>query len=196
MPRRPEGPLAASHLDALRALSAADARLLAGYLDLVAVWNRRVNLTGASTPQGRAELLVTSVAPLGPLLGEGRLLDVGSGNGSPGFVLGLLRPDLQTTLLEPRLRRWTFLREAARQAARPDIEVLRARHDGYLGPPVENVTLRAVRLPLEQLRPLVAPGGRLWVLGEPYGDAEGWREETTDVPAGVRVRVFRREGST
>jgi 16S rRNA (guanine527-N7)-methyltransferase len=170
--------------------------LLAGYLDLVAEWNRRVNLTGAATPQARAELLVLRVAPLAPHLGPGRLLDVGSGNGSPGLVLGLLRPDLRTTLLEPRVRRWAFLREATRRAGRPDIEVQRARHDGYAGPPVENVTLRAVRLPLGELRGLVAPGGRLWVFGEPSGDPAGWSEEPSPAPAAVRVRVFRRQCST
>jgi 16S rRNA (guanine527-N7)-methyltransferase len=172
------------------------AALLAGYLDLVAAWNRRVNLTGAATPQARAELLVKSVAPLASHLGPGRLLDVGSGNGSPGLVLGLLRPDLQTTLLEPRVRRWAFLREAVRRAARTDIRIQRARHDGYAGPPSENVTLRAVRLPLEELRRLAAPEGRLWVLGEPTGDPAGWREEPSPTTAAVRVRVFRRLGST
>ena len=166
---------------------------LAGYLDLVAEWSRRTNLTGATTPEARADLLVARVAPLAPLLGAGRLLDIGSGNGSPGLVLGLLRPDLATSLLEPRVRRWAFLREAARRAGRTDIEVLRARHDEYRGPAVENVSLRAVRLPLEELLPLVAPGGRLWILGEPAGDPAGWVEETLVLPPADRARVFRRE---
>lgn len=169
---------------------------LAGYLDLVAEWSRRTNLTGATTPEARADLLVACVAPLAPHLRPGRLLDIGSGNGSPGLVWALLRPDLATTLLEPRVRRWAFLREAARRAGRPDIEVQRARHHEYSGPPVENVSLRAVRLPLEELRPLVVPQGRLWILGEPAGDPEGWVEETPALPAGVRARAFRRDCST
>jgi 16S rRNA (guanine527-N7)-methyltransferase len=169
---------------------------LAGYLDLVAEWNRRTNLTGASTPEARAELLVARVAPLASHLGSGRLVDIGSGNGSPGLVLALLRPDLTTTLLEPRVRRWAFLREAARRARRPDIEVVRARHDEYAGPPAENVSLRAVRLPLEELRGLVTPGGRLWVLGEPQGGLQGWQEERLDLPPQTHARVFRRECST
>ena len=170
--------------------------VLAGYLDLLAEWSRRTNLTGATTAAARAELLVARVAPLAPHLLSGRLLDIGSGNGSPGLVLGLLRPDLKTTLLEPRLRRWAFLREAARSAGRLDIEVLRARHDGYSGPAAENVTLRAVRLPLEELRRLVAPGGRLWVLGEPTGEREGWSEEPQPPALSALARVFRRECST
>jgi len=103
--------------------------------------------------------------PLAPLLEPGRLLDVGSGNGSPGLVLAALRPDLRVTLLEPRQRRWSFLREAVREIGRRDIEVLRLRHDEYRGARVENVSIRALRLPSAELVGLLVPGGRLLVLG-------------------------------
>ena len=189
--------MSSTQAHALRDRVPADAvDVLAGYLDLVADWSRRVNLTGATTPALRAELLVSAVAPLAPHLLPGRLLDIGSGNGSPGLVLALVRPDVSTTLLEPRLKRWAFLREATRRAGRPDIQVLRLRHDGYLGPAAENVSLRAVRLPLEELRELVAPAGRLWVLGEPHGDPTGWRAEPLPLPPGARAFVFRRDCST
>ena len=68
------------------------------------------------------------------------------------------------TLLEPRARRWAFLREAARAAGRA-VRVLRLRHDGYPGPPARTLTLRAVALPLAELAGLVAPGGRVLVFG-------------------------------
>ena len=68
------------------------------------------------------------------------------------------------TLLEPRSRRWAFLREAARVADR-GVRVLRLRHDAYAGPPARTVTLRAVALPLAEVALLVEPGGRVLVLG-------------------------------
>jgi len=80
-------------------------------------------------------LLVGDVLPAAPLADPGSLIDVGSGNGSPGLVLALLRADLSATLLEPRLRRWAFLREASRAAGRPELDVRRERHDRYAGPP-------------------------------------------------------------
>ncbi|HKC10910.1 MAG TPA: RsmG family class I SAM-dependent methyltransferase, partial [Vicinamibacteria bacterium] len=129
---------------------------LEAYLGLLAAWSTRVNLTGARGPAERVELLVAPVLPLLPLLVPGRLLDVGSGNGSPGLVLALLRPELEVTLLEPRARRWAFLREAARAAGRPDLEVLRLRHDAYSGPPAQTLTLRGLALPLRELGGLVA----------------------------------------
>ena len=138
-------------------------------------------------------LLVGVVLPAAGLPAPGSLIDVGSGNGSPGLVLALLRDDLEVTLLEPRARRWAFLREAARAAGRP-VRVLRYRHDSYPGPPARTVTLRAVAVPLAELAPLVEPGGRVLVFGgrplaggpfEATGEADG-------VPGGPSA--FRRLG--
>jgi 16S rRNA (guanine527-N7)-methyltransferase len=145
------------------------------YLDLLASWSGRVNLTGASTPADRVRVLVAPVLPALRLLGPGALLDVGSGNGSPGLVLSLLEPGRAATLLEPRAKRWAFLREAARAAGREDVRVLRQRHDGYDGAPVANVTLRGLRLPLSALEPLVEEGGRVLAFGTPPGPEAGWR---------------------
>ena len=150
-------------------LPAAARVALRAYLDLLDGWSVRVNLTGARSAAERVGLLIRGVVPLAPRLRPGSLLDVGSGNGSPGLVLAALRPDLSTTLLEPRQRRWAFLREAARAMGRPDIAIRKERHDQYPGPPASNVVLRALALPLSELATLVAPGGQLIVLGRPPG---------------------------
>jgi 16S rRNA (guanine527-N7)-methyltransferase len=136
-------------------------------------------------------LLVGPVVPAAGLPDPGPLVDVGSGNGSPGLVLALLREDLEVTLLEPRARRWAFLREAARAAGRP-VRVLRVRHDSYPGPAARTVTLRALAVPLAELAPLVEPGGRVLVFGgrpEAGGPFEATREGE-GLPGGVLA--FRR----
>jgi len=138
---------------------------LAAYLELLDHWSERVNLTGARTPAERVALLVQDVLPAANLLQGTTLLDIGSGNGSPGLVLALLRPQLSVTLLEPRLKRWAFLREAARVVGRPEIEVLRQRHDQWQGPPVENLTLRGLGLSRESLLPLLTADGQALVFG-------------------------------
>jgi len=195
-PRRP-GPVslpASEHRAPLAALGLADPALgrLCAYLDTLAAWSRRVNLTGAATPAERVRVLVADVAAAAPLPAPGRLVDVGSGNGSPGLVLALLRDDLQVTLLEPRARRWAFLREAVRAAGRRGVAVERLRHDRYPGPPAATVTLRALALPLGELRGLVAPGGRVIVFGGRPEGAPGFRDthEGEGLPGGVVV--FRR----
>jgi len=177
-------------LEALGLVAPAVGRL-ATYLDTLAAWAGRVNLTGARTPAERVERLVASILPVAEVPEPGTLIDVGSGNGSPGLVLALLRDDLEITLLEPRTRRWAFLREAARKAGRPHIRVLRARHDAYAGEPARTVTVRALALPLGELASLVRPGGQVIVLGRAPA-LEGPFEPQPQVASGRGVHIFRR----
>lgn len=163
------------------------------YLDLVARWSERINLTAARTPEERVRLLVAPVLPAVPVPEAGRLLDVGSGNGSPGLVLALLRDDLPAVLLEPRTRRWAFLREAARACGRTGVEAMRLRHDQYAGPAGRTVTLRALALPLPSLAGLVEPGGRVLVFGgTPTAAPPFHLEETRPIGQGS-LFVFRRQ---
>lgn len=165
---------------------------LAAYLQRLAAWSARVNLTGLEGVEERVRGLVLEIAPAAPHLEGKRLLDVGSGNGSPGLVLALLRPDIDVTLLEPRAKRWAFLREAARAANAGNVTVVRARHDHYEGEPADTVTLRAVRIPLPELRGLARPGGHLWIFGEATGAPDGWEAEPLPPDLEGRARHFRR----
>jgi 16S rRNA (guanine527-N7)-methyltransferase len=136
-------------------------------------------------------VLVAPVAPVAAHLDPGHLLDIGSGNGSPGLVLALLRPDLPATLLEPRQRRWAFLREAARAGGRGDVRVVRARHDAYDGPAGRTVTIRALRLPPADLERLVAPGGTLLIWGPAPEAGEAFHRMAPPAPG---VHALRRHG--
>ena len=101
-----------------------------------------------------------------------RVADVGSGAGLPGLVWAIVRPDLDVVLIEPLLRRSTFLAEAVtalelegRVTVRRDRAEDVARDADWTG--VEVVTARAVA-PFERLvgwtTPLLAPGGLLVAL--------------------------------
>jgi 16S rRNA (guanine527-N7)-methyltransferase len=95
--------------------------------------------------------------------------DVGSGAGLPGIPLALIRPDLEITLLEPLLRRTTFLEEVVKLLDLPNVTVVRGRAEEMVGllAPVDVVTARAVA-PLERLAgwglPLLRPRGEMAVL--------------------------------
>jgi 16S rRNA (guanine527-N7)-methyltransferase len=107
--------------------------------------------------------------------------DVGSGAGLPGLALALVRPDLRIRLIEPLLRRATFLSEVVDElglAAR--VEVVRGRAEDQTFE-VEVVTARAVA-PLDRLAgwtlPLVAEGGTLLALkgGTAHDEVEASQE--------------------
>lgn len=159
---------------------------LVSYLGLLAAWGRRVNLSAARTPAERIAVLIEPALALLPLLLPGALLDVGSGNGTPGLVLALLEPQRAVTLLEPRARRWAFLREAARACGRADIDVRRERHESYAGA-APNVTVRALRMSGHALDRLIAPGGQA-LLSWPLTGAHATRPGAGGPP----IYVYRR----
>jgi 16S rRNA (guanine527-N7)-methyltransferase len=96
---------------------------------------------------------------------DASVCDIGSGAGLPGLVLAIARPDLEITLVEPLLRRTTFLLEAVDVLGLARVEVVRGRAESLHGERrFDVVTSRAVA-PLGRLldwsMPLVAPEGAL-----------------------------------
>ena len=74
----------------------------------------------------------STAPPLEPLIpDEGRVVDIGSGAGLPGVVVALLRPKHDVVLLEPMLRRATFLSEVVADLALPKVSVVRARAEEW-----------------------------------------------------------------
>jgi 16S rRNA (guanine527-N7)-methyltransferase len=103
-----------------------------------------------------------------------RVVDVGSGAGLPGIPLGLARPDVALTLVEPMARRVEFLEEVVTGVAEPAglrWRVVRGRAEdksvAQAVGPVDVVTARAVA-PLPRLvgwcRGLMRPGTQLVAL--------------------------------
>ena len=154
-------------------------------------------------------------AALAPALPSGtRVADVGSGAGLPGLVLAVARPDLEVTLVEPLLRRTTFLDEVVTELALANVVVRRSRAEDLHGEvSFDVVTSRAVA-PLGRLldwcMPLVGAGGCVLALKGSSAAAEvhavrpvlarrGWAapEILLVRPAGVEVLdVADRAGET
>lgn len=114
------------------------------------------------------------VAELVP--GPCSLVDLGSGAGLPGIVLALLLPDSEVILLEPALRRATFLEECVAELALANARVVRARAEQMAGElAADVVTARAVA-PLDRLAALAVgllkPGGILLAVKGAKASAE------------------------
>jgi 16S rRNA (guanine527-N7)-methyltransferase len=116
--------LAAAGLDLQSVWPSPDARSgclrrLRRLLDLVVVWNARVDLTAARDARQLVDLYLADALVLATRAAapgrppEQAWLDVGSGAGAPGLVLQVLQPQLALTLVEPRAKRVSFLRTAA-----------------------------------------------------------------------------------
>jgi 16S rRNA (guanine527-N7)-methyltransferase len=137
------------------------------YAELLADVGVRRGLIGPREVPRLWERHLLNCAVLSEIVPEGvTVCDVGSGAGLPGIPLALVRPDLDITLLEPLLRRTTFLEEVVELLGLEHVSVARGRAEEMLGAlqPVHVVTARAVA-PLDRLAgwgiPLLRPYGEM-----------------------------------
>jgi 16S rRNA (guanine527-N7)-methyltransferase len=109
------------------------------------------------------------------LLGEGPVVDVGSGGGSPGLPLAAARPDLRFDLLESQRRKCSFLEEWA--GVFPNVAVVCARaeeHARGAGREAYGTALARALAPApvaaEWCLPLLREGGRAILFVGPSAD--------------------------
>lgn len=171
-------------LEAVQRLNSVDALAIERLEALVGLWQkygRIMNLTADL----RADALwrqVTEALCVVELIEcagreRGTWLDVGSGGGLPGLVVGCCL-ESSGRLLEPRLKRFEFLSLAVRQLELGHMALERGRLEAaYRGGLFAWVCSRAVFSPLEWLqrgRGLVGEGGMV-VVHLPAGNSGGWR---------------------
>jgi 16S rRNA (guanine527-N7)-methyltransferase len=178
------------------------------WLDQMLAWNARVDLTAARSGDELVDLMVADALVLSRCLPSGaRLVDVGTGAGAPGLALALLRPDLRVTLVEPLLKRVSFLRTVLGTTGRTDIELRKARMEDVLasGETWDVATARATFAPPQWLEfgaRIVNPQGEVCVLlaREAPPALDGWsvREDSayTWPRTGASRRLVRYHRST
>lgn len=137
------------------------------YAELLATTGITHGLIGPREAGRLWERHLLNCAVVGELCEPGsRVLDLGSGAGLPGLVLAIARPDLQLDLVEPLLRRTTWLQDAVQQLELTNVTVHRGRAEEMtLQAPI--VTARAVASIDKLVRwsfPLLVEGGRLLAL--------------------------------
>ncbi|MCU0250987.1 MAG: 16S rRNA (guanine(527)-N(7))-methyltransferase RsmG [Vicinamibacterales bacterium] len=156
---------------------------LAAYYRLLEFWNEKVNLTAFSLKDAPDEAIDRLlIEPLvvarhlrgahghGPHLGpHPRLLDIGSGGGSPAIPLKIAIPSLNLVMVESKTRKSAFLREAVRQLELADTTVETVRAEDLLTRPElhesqDLISIRAVRVEqklLTSIQAFLRLGGRI-----------------------------------
>jgi 16S rRNA (guanine527-N7)-methyltransferase len=155
------------------------AERLVSYFELLSRWNRKINLTSLDDPDAAIDRLL-----LEPVLAvrqfpspDVRVMDVGSGGGSPAIPMKLAAPASSLTMVEVKARKSAFLREAIRVLELDNTTVETTRYEELLARPELHeafglLSLRAVRVEVRTLFTLQAfirPGGLLFMFRGPTG---------------------------
>jgi len=146
------------------------------YYRLLETWNRKINLTGLdltdATPNTLDRLLIEPmVAARHVPSSASKMLDVGSGGGSPAIPMALALPSVQLLMVESKTRKSVFLREAIRALDLKGADVASSRFEELLARPQlheahDLVTIRAVRIEpsvLSGLQAFVRPHGLIFL---------------------------------
>ncbi|OFW02808.1 MAG: 16S rRNA (guanine(527)-N(7))-methyltransferase RsmG [Acidobacteria bacterium RIFCSPLOWO2_02_FULL_68_18] len=149
---------------------------LEAYYRLLTAWNTKINLTGLKlaefSPEALDRLLIEPLVAAKYVAGNAaRMLDIGSGGGSPAIPLALAVTRLRLLMVESKTRKAVFLREAIRALEMSGAEVVTARFEELLTRPDlheahDLMTVRAVRVETRTLMALQAfakPGGQLFL---------------------------------
>jgi len=155
------------------------AEQLVAYYELLARWNRKINLTSIEdVDEAIDRLLLEPLAAARHIpTTTRRMMDIGSGGGSPAIPFKLALPDAELTMVEVKARKSAFLREAIRQLGLERAHVETARYEELLARPElhetqDVVSLRAVRTEprmMTTLQAFVAEGGMLVLFRGPGG---------------------------
>jgi 16S rRNA (guanine527-N7)-methyltransferase len=175
------------------------------WLDLLATWNQKIDLTAARSAEELVDLMVADAVVLGRHESHGAaVVDVGSGAGAPGLALGVLRPDLAVTLVEPLGKRVSFLRTVLGHFSAPSVRertlcVVRGKGEDLAarGETFDTAVARATLPPpawLELGARMVRPEGAVWVLlaREPAPELNGWIIDADERYTWPLTRVERR----
>jgi len=180
------GPGAAPRRGVIESLSGAvdDASWgrLERYAQLLGQQSRRLRLVSRRA-EGEIGLHVTDAAallrvePLGGATGRAQdVADLGTGGGIPGVVIAILRPAVRVVLVDARRSRIVFLKEAARELALDNVEVVHARLEALGGVRQFDVAVsRALGAIEETLVPslrLLSSRGRLILFKGPAWERE------------------------
>jgi len=164
---------------------------LRAYLHELQKWNTAYNLTAIRDPQQMITRHLLDSLSLLPLIGDGPVLDVGSGAGLPGLVLAIARPDVAVTVLDSNGKKTRFMRHAVRALAMANVQVVEARCEAYRpAEPFLQILSRAFASLadfVDGTRSLLAPGGQWVAMKGKLEDAE-----VSALPPDCRVKSIHR----
>jgi 16S rRNA (guanine527-N7)-methyltransferase len=157
------------------------------YLLELQKWNRAYNLTALKNARDIIikhffdSLLFLKAFPNG----GGVICDIGSGAGFPGVPIGLVRPDISITLVEPSRKKCAFLRNVKRVLALDNVEIVESRVEDVRDSEFDTAVTRALFTIsdfVKKTRHIVKQNGCLIMSKGPR-----YREEVEKIPPGIRL---------
>ena len=110
-----------------------------------------------------------------------KVYDIGSGNGMPGLIFGLLYPATEFFLIDSDARKCEFIKHMAHELKLSNVEVLNIRLETLKGQPIETGVCRgfaSISKTILMLNRSFLKGGRFY-----HMKGAGWSTEVGEIPS-------------
>jgi 16S rRNA (guanine527-N7)-methyltransferase len=104
---------------------------LLGFVRLLARWNQAYNLTAVRDPWDMVPRHLLDSLAVSRYLGDGPILDAGTGPGLPGLPLAVVSPARAFFLLDSNGKKVRFVRQAVMELGLSNVTVIQARMESY-----------------------------------------------------------------
>jgi len=115
----------------------------AKYLELLLEANKNINLTGITQPKEAVIKHTLDSLSVSNAIEGTKVIDIGSGGGTPGIPLAIANPDKQFYLVDSVLKKTIFLKEATETLGLNNVEVICERGENIKNLSADTVVSRA-----------------------------------------------------
>ena len=115
----------------------------ARYLDLLLEANKNINLTGIKEPKAAVIKHTLDSLSASSAIEGARIIDIGSGGGTPGIPLAIALPEKKFYLIEATQKKASFLNEAVRALKLDNVEIICERGESVTNLSADTVISRA-----------------------------------------------------
>ena len=115
----------------------------AKYLELLLEANKNINLTGITQPKEAVIKHTLDSLSVSNAIEGTKVIDIGSGGGTPGIPLAIANPDKQFYLVDSVLKKTIFLKEATETLRLNNVEVICERGENIKSLSADTVVSRA-----------------------------------------------------
>ena len=114
------------------------------FIKLLQQWGKVHNLSGSLLQSDIEENILDSIYPLNFINKYNSFADIGTGAGYPGLILAMAQKDVKSYLIEPRIKRVSFLNFVKASLKLENLTVICSRVEEVKDLQVDLITSRAV----------------------------------------------------
>jgi len=175
------------------AVSLQQQQQLAHYVDKLAKWSKVYNLVSANELPNIYQKHIADSLVVAPWMGQGNVIDIGTGAGFPGIPLAIISPEQQFTLLDSSGKKTRFLTQVVSELALKNIRIVNQRVENYRsGELFSAIICRAAFSSMQAMMKLSAhllgSDGRYYFM-----KSQNVTQELTELPAHMQYKLIKLE---